>query len=72
MVGAWHTLKICVCVFLFAHITDVSGVLSCLETITEPADIHEANHLMPKLIEFGMMNDHPLMTLGGLFNHVSD
>ncbi|XP_052412947.1 dynein axonemal heavy chain 10 [Carassius gibelio] len=40
------------------------------ETITEPADINEANNLMPKLIEFGMMNDHPLMMLGGLFNHV--
>uniref|UniRef100_A0A8C1QBG0 Dynein heavy chain 10, axonemal-like n=1 Tax=Cyprinus carpio TaxID=7962 RepID=A0A8C1QBG0_CYPCA len=40
------------------------------ETITEPADINEANNLMPKLIEFGMMNDHPLMMLGGLFSHV--
>ncbi|XP_009299843.1 dynein axonemal heavy chain 10 [Danio rerio] len=40
------------------------------ETITEPVDINEANHLMPRLIEFGMMNDHPLKMLSGLLNHV--
>ncbi|XP_056113379.1 dynein axonemal heavy chain 10 [Rhinichthys klamathensis goyatoka] len=40
------------------------------ETIIEPVDMHEANNLMPKLIEFGMMNDNPLMMLRGLLNHV--
>ncbi len=55
-----------------SYLTDVSGVLFYPETITEPADINEANNLMPKLIEYGMMNDHLLMMLGGLFNHVCD
>ncbi len=69
--GMWSALKMCVC-FYMSYLTDVSGVLFYPETITEPADINEANNLMPKLIEYGMMNDHLLMMLGGLFNHVCD
>ncbi|KAI7812536.1 putative dynein heavy chain 10 [Triplophysa rosa] len=40
------------------------------ETISEPADLNEANHLMPKLIEFGRMSGHPLKILRGLLNHI--
>lgn len=75
MVGGVLSKCACVCfihLFNISYLTDVSGVLLYPETITEPADINEANNLMPKLIEFGMMNDHPLMMLGGLFNHVCD
>lgn len=68
--GRWNAFKMCLS--KLAHLTHISGVLSYSETITEPVDINEANNLMPKLIEFGMMNDHPLMTLRGLLNHVRD
>ncbi|XP_056602848.1 dynein axonemal heavy chain 10 isoform X1 [Triplophysa dalaica] len=40
------------------------------ETISEPADLNEANHLMPKLVEFGRMSGNPLKILRGLLNHI--
>lgn len=52
--------------------TNTAAVLCIAETISEPVDINEANHLMPKLVEFGRMSGHPLMMLRGLLNHVCD
>ncbi|XP_017580699.2 dynein heavy chain 10, axonemal [Pygocentrus nattereri] len=40
------------------------------ETIVEPADINEANDLMPKLLEIGMINGHSLLMLRNLLKHV--
>ncbi|XP_053509735.1 dynein axonemal heavy chain 10 isoform X2 [Ictalurus furcatus] len=40
------------------------------ETIIEPVDIKEANELMPKLLEIGMMNGHQLLTFRNVFQHV--
>ncbi|XP_067295015.1 dynein axonemal heavy chain 10 isoform X2 [Pseudorasbora parva] len=40
------------------------------ETITEPADVNDANNLMPRLIEFSMIEEHPLMMLRELLKHV--
>jgi len=68
--GRGSTLNLCLP--KIAYLTDISDVLFNPETIIEPVDMHEANNLMPKLIEFGMMNDNPLMMLRGLLNHVCD
>ncbi|XP_051514176.1 dynein axonemal heavy chain 10 [Myxocyprinus asiaticus] len=54
----------------FVNFNALYFLRSTNETITEPVDINEANNLMPKLIEFGMMNGHPLMMLRGLLNYV--
>ncbi|KAG5280454.1 hypothetical protein AALO_G00060150 [Alosa alosa] len=40
------------------------------ETIFEPVDINEANNVMPKLLEFGMLNGHSLLMLKDILNQV--
>ncbi|KAL2092820.1 hypothetical protein ACEWY4_012618 [Coilia grayii] len=40
------------------------------EPIYEPVDINEANTVMPKLLEFGMLNGHSLSMLKDILNHV--
>ncbi|TRY94050.1 hypothetical protein DNTS_011956 [Danionella cerebrum] len=58
---------------LYSSVTSLSKDLSyvlCPETIPEPLNIDEANMLMPKMVEFGMIGDHPLKTLSGVLNHV--
>nr|XP_015221526.1 PREDICTED: dynein heavy chain 10, axonemal [Lepisosteus oculatus] len=40
------------------------------ETICEPLDMKEANEIMPKLLEIGMLNGHPLLMLKNVFSHV--
>ncbi|XP_027024931.2 dynein axonemal heavy chain 10 isoform X2 [Tachysurus fulvidraco] len=40
------------------------------ETIVEPVDINEANELMPKLLEIGMLNGHQLQMFKNDFQHV--
>lgn len=42
------------------------------ETIIEPVDINEANELMPKLLEIGMLNGHQLQMFKNDYQHVSD
>uniref|UniRef100_A0A8C8G323 AAA+ ATPase domain-containing protein n=1 Tax=Oncorhynchus tshawytscha TaxID=74940 RepID=A0A8C8G323_ONCTS len=41
-----------------------------LETIIEPIDVNEANNLMPKLLEIGMLNGHSLLMLKDMLNYV--
>ncbi|KAL0979348.1 hypothetical protein UPYG_G00183960 [Umbra pygmaea] len=43
---------------------------NCKETIIEPLDINDANNLMPKMLEFGMLNGHLLFMLKDMLNHV--
>lgn len=57
------------CLYI-CYIIDMSAVLYIAETISEPSDLNEANHLMPKLVEFGRMSGNPLKILRGLLNHV--
>uniref|UniRef100_A0AAZ3SBS5 Dynein heavy chain tail domain-containing protein n=2 Tax=Oncorhynchus TaxID=8016 RepID=A0AAZ3SBS5_ONCTS len=40
------------------------------ETIIEPIDVNEANNLMPKLLEIGMLNGHSLLMLKDMLNYV--
>ncbi|XP_048858906.1 dynein axonemal heavy chain 10 [Brienomyrus brachyistius] len=40
------------------------------ETIIEPLDINEANNLMPRLLETGMLNGHSLLMLKNVLCHV--
>ncbi|XP_072367150.1 dynein axonemal heavy chain 10 isoform X2 [Scyliorhinus torazame] len=40
------------------------------ETITEPNDMNETNLLMPKMLEFGMMNGHSLLMLHQILTQV--
>ncbi|XP_064378089.1 dynein axonemal heavy chain 10 [Dromaius novaehollandiae] len=40
------------------------------ETITEPNDLTEANEVLPKMIEFGMLTDHTLLMLKNVFSQV--
>ncbi|XP_062874230.1 dynein axonemal heavy chain 10 [Trichomycterus rosablanca] len=40
------------------------------ETIVEPANINEANELMPKLLEIGMLNGHSLTTHRNILKHM--
>ncbi|XP_036382121.1 dynein heavy chain 10, axonemal [Megalops cyprinoides] len=40
------------------------------ETIIEPLDMTEANNVMPKLLETGMLTGHPLLMLEEILNHV--
>ncbi|MGH0158836.1 UNVERIFIED_CONTAM: hypothetical protein FKN15_061612 [Acipenser sinensis] len=51
-----------------------SGVLFFLrntkETINEPNDMKEANEVMPRLLEFGMLNGHLLLMLKDVLSHV--
>lgn len=42
------------------------------ERIVEPVDINEANELMPKLLEIGMLNGHQLQMFRNDFQHVCD
>ncbi|XP_067084612.1 dynein axonemal heavy chain 10 [Osmerus mordax] len=40
------------------------------ETIIEPTDLNEANNLMPKLLEMGMLHGYSLLMLKDMLNHV--
>uniref|UniRef100_A0A8C9TU55 Dynein axonemal heavy chain 10 n=1 Tax=Scleropages formosus TaxID=113540 RepID=A0A8C9TU55_SCLFO len=40
------------------------------EPIIEPVDITEANNLMPRFLETGMLNGHSLLMLKDVFSHV--
>ncbi|KAM4616801.1 dynein axonemal heavy chain 10 [Polymixia lowei] len=40
------------------------------ETIVEPFDVNEANNLMPRVMEMGMLNGHCLLMLKDILNHV--
>ncbi|KAM6964967.1 dynein axonemal heavy chain 10 [Aplochiton taeniatus] len=40
------------------------------ESIVEPVDMKEANDLMPKRLELGMLNGHSLLMLRDVLNHV--
>lgn len=42
------------------------------EPMAEPADINEANRLMPNLLEIGMLNGHQLLMFRNVFKHVCD
>lgn len=48
------------------------NTLCVSETIIEPADINEANELMPKLLEIGMLGSDHLQTFRNVFQHVCD
>lgn len=53
-------------------ITAAFALFSVSDTIIEPADINEANDLMPKVLEMGMVSGHPLRLLQNLLQHVCD
>lgn len=42
------------------------------ETIVEPVDINEANELMPKMLEIGMLNSHQLLMFANVFQNVCE
>ena len=55
---------------MHAVITTVYNPFSVSKTVVEPVDINEANDLMPKLLEIGMINGHSLLMLRNLLKHV--
>ncbi|XP_069071115.1 dynein axonemal heavy chain 10 [Pleurodeles waltl] len=54
--------------FMDAHI--LFFLRNTQESITELADMDEANELMPKKLEYGILNGHPLLMLQHVFSQI--
>ncbi|MEE6504167.1 hypothetical protein FKM82_005082, partial [Ascaphus truei] len=54
----------------FANSNAVFFLRNTKETITEPNDIQEANDVIPKFLEYGILNGHSLLMLKQVFSQV--
>lgn len=45
--------------------------MCCLEAVTEPNDLAEADVVLPKVIEFGLLTDDALLMLNNIFSKVN-